>query len=631
MALVNSSNNNNSGSNRSMVQNNFEKRRQRTLAKQQQISESIADVASNLLGNAQESVSAVEQLKSSMSQIATAAEENSGSSEQALRNVSTIVENINGMNELINNAINTTLGVGDSITGSVTTINNTVGRMVDSVDVAKNASSKSEELKISSERIGEAVSFIAKIADQTNLLALNAAIEASRAKEHGKGFAVVADETRSLAGNSEKNAKMISDLVQQIQGGIDKIITSIVGTTSIIENTGASGKSLSLQLEELTKITVYSVEAARNASGFTDSLLKISNSIHEGSGDIAKASTKIADAVERTLHSIDNQAQGLSQTESEIRELAELSEDLKTSTDTVKSAEEIAALADSLSSAVEEIKQSLTEVSASLNDIESFSNNTNDAALRNKEHAEKALEFAQDVDSLITIIRRNFDILKQSFIGVRGNLLDIKNEFQNSIDQGENAGTSLGIINKESKSVYKTVRNISNSIIQLNMLAISGSIEAARAGEFGKGFAVVSADIRTLAQDSETNTEKINDIVESMDNEIDNVYSDWNQLLAGQDREKGYVDALLTQVDGIINSMLDILDRYQALKDANGQNIEGLNQAAGGINEIQKAIELAANNAQESRRASELIYETVSSMSESIEELAVMADELQQG
>ena len=35
------------------------------------------------------------------------------------------------------------------------------------------------------------------------------------------------------------------------------------------------------------------------------------------------------------------------------------------------------------------------------------------------------------------------------------------------------------------------------------MLAISGSIEAARAGDFGKGFAVVSADIRNLAKDSE--------------------------------------------------------------------------------------------------------------------------------
>jgi methyl-accepting chemotaxis protein len=45
------------------------------------------------------------------------------------------------------------------------------------------------------------------------------------------------------------------------------------------------------------------------------------------------------------------------------------------------------------------------------------------------------------------------------------------------------------------------------------MLAISGSIEAARVGEHGKGFAVVSADIRTLAQDSDTNIEKINDAI----------------------------------------------------------------------------------------------------------------------
>jgi hypothetical protein len=44
-----------------------DKRRQRTLAKQQQISETIAGVAMTILENAQESVSAIEELKSIVS------------------------------------------------------------------------------------------------------------------------------------------------------------------------------------------------------------------------------------------------------------------------------------------------------------------------------------------------------------------------------------------------------------------------------------------------------------------------------------------------------------------------------------------------------------------------------------
>ncbi|MCV6606883.1 MAG: methyl-accepting chemotaxis protein, partial [Campylobacterales bacterium] len=65
------------------------------------------------------------------------------------------------------------------------------------------------------------------------------------------------------------------------------------------------------------------------------------------------------------------------------------------------------------------------------------------------------------------------------------------------------------------------------------------------------------------------------------------------------------------------------------LKNMNDQNLEGLNQALNGIAEIQKAIELSATNAMESRKASELIIETIQNMAEGIEELAVMADELQ--
>ena len=163
------------------------------------------------------------------------------------------------------------------------------------------------------------------------------------------------------------------------------------------------------------------------------------------------------------------------------------------------------------------------------------------------------------------------------------------------------------------------------------MLAISGSIEAARAGDFGKGFAVVSSDIRNLAKDSSSNTEKINDIVESMNSEIDTVKLDWNNLLISQGNEQELIDGLISDILRITDMLVDLLDRYTSLKSVNDQNLEGINQVTIGVNEVQKAVELSARNAMESRKASELIIETVSRIGEGVEELAVMADELQQG
>ncbi len=606
-------------------------RKTRTLVKQQQTSESIAEIANVLLDNAQESVSAVEELKSSMDQIATAAEENSGASEQVLEGVRHRYKNLHKMSGTIDKAINTTLNTGDIITSAVDQVNSTVSKMVISVDVAKESSQKSEELKISSQNIGEAVGFIAKIADQTNLLALNAAIEASRAKEHGKGFAVVASETRSLAADSEKNAQFIDNLVTNIQVSIDHVIKSITGTTDIIEKTGVDGRGLSLTLEELTKIAVYSVEAARNANTFTQTLLEAAEFSKNASEEIAEASAKIAIEVEKTFNAIDLQASSLEQTEDDIKELTELSEELKYSTDAVKSSEDIAVSADALSSSVETIQESMQDVTASLNDIEQLSTKTNENAIKTKERIEGAVKVSADINSVITIVRNNFDILKASFAQTKATILGIKADFEKSIIEGSGADSELIKIKKESRNVEKTVRNISNSIIQLNMLAISGSIEAARAGDFGKGFEVVSADIRNLAQDSEANTEKINDTIEGMNNEIESVSSDWTNLLKTQEGEKGIIDTLVAEIDRITNMISDVVESYQNLKTMNDMDNEGLSIMLNGVEEIQKAIELSATNAMESRKASELIIETISNMADGIEELAVLADELQQG
>jgi methyl-accepting chemotaxis protein len=231
--------------------------------------------------------------------------------------------------------------------------------------------------------------------------------------------------------------------------------------------------------------------------------------------------------------------------------------------------------------------------------------------------AKRARESAQSARDTSSTAQQGTDLAKQT--------MDMMKDF---LETTEYTGQQFAELNGKLLQVGKIADIIVEIARQTNMLALNASIEAVRAGEYGKGFAVVSEEVRKLADGTSKSAAEIIDLVAMIKEDSQKVRDTFattsRQINEGKKKINNTADAF----QSIVQTVMDSERKANSIADLSSMQTDGTQKVVKAIDEIAKVAEDNAAATEQVSAATEEQSAAMQEMAAASRELASLAGEL---
>ncbi len=402
-------------------------------------------------------------------------------------------------------------------------------------------------------------------------------------------LALITDSKKNILGIMQSQSK---EMISQLESGNEAVLEKSKQASKLAEQT-ISDVSSKIVSSQIAVLFISGIVALVLICGFVlgrifmpvNKLAFAMNDIATGEGDLTqrlpvKGSSeidKLAEAfnlfvgkIHESMQKANEHTQSLVSAAEQLQEIARDSND-----DTSRQRDEM-----------QQVATAVTEMSATVKEIAVSS----DSAASNAKAADGEASNGQEM------VRQTVDAISSLASDV------------------EAASAVINRLEDESEAIGSVLEVIRDIAEQTNLLALNAAIEAARAGEQGRGFAVVADEVRTLASRTQQSTQKIQSIIESLQDGTKKAVEVMGASVSAANNT-------VEKASGANDSLVSIVNSVAVIFDANAHIATAAEEQSATANEIDRSVVQIAELSDRSAAGSDKTLQAC-------EELARLGDEL---